>query len=456
MNKKITFLISLCLILTMIIGVSLTPASSYESTVKPSSKAILLINLDTDTVVYNRNEDVVWYTGALGEIMTFIVAAQNIPDLDATKVEITQEYIDSLSDSDGCLDRFIGQTLSARDLMAIMMLTSGNDAAHLLANVASENDPETFIKLMNRKASELGCTVTTFQSPGYYVDNGQLTTCTEMAKIYRYAMKIDAFNDIVGSPTHLPEGLDKQFAIVTDNSMMVDSSPYYFRYATGGKYSLDGVSKSNYVATTTYSKQTYLFVALKGTNEAEKNVFVDAKRLTTWAYLNLSDRRVIPADTVLGTTKCVYPWGEEEIELSAQNTALRTLPNEYDDSKITVKQSVPDSVSLPVFEGQNIGTAKVYYKKKQIDRVDLVSTSSKGVSMLSDLTGFFESASRSLMPAEPETEPATEETAEATEKATEKSTKAAEKAEKATSNKEKAETETKAENATETRRITAE
>ena len=45
--------------------------------------------------------------------------------------------------------------------------------------------------------------------------------------------------------------------------------------------------------TTTYHGQTYLFVGLLGLHQSERNVFADARKLTTWAYLNLSDRQAL-------------------------------------------------------------------------------------------------------------------------------------------------------------------
>lgn len=426
MNKKVTFLLSFLLVITIFVGMTTFPASSYENEVNPTSKAILLLNLDTDTVVYSRNTDTVWYTAELGEVMTFIIAAQNIKDVDDTRVDVTQEFLDSLRYSDGCLKKYVGKSLSARDLLAIMMLSKGSDAAFLLADIVSPGDVDTFIGLMNRKATELGCTKTKFITPGYAISDRQLTTCNDMAKIYRCAMRYDVFNEIVKSSTYLPEGYDKKkFTLTTNNSMMVGSSPYYFRYVTGGKFSYNKAIGENFVATTVYYRKTYLFVALKGSHTAEQNTFVDAKRLTTWAYLYLSDKRLIPARTTLGTTSCSYPWGDSEISLIVEDAALRTVPNAYDEAKFKIKPNVPDSVSLPVFEGQNLGTAGVYYKKEKLDEVDLVAERSKGVSMLSDLSDYLGSALDSLFPIEPQTE-------ELTETETEPATETPTKAEKAT------------------------
>lgn len=414
MNKKVTFLLSLLLIFTILVGTLALPASSYENNVNPTSSAILLVNLDTDTVVYERNADTTWYAGNLSELMTFIVAYQNNSDLENRKVSVTRDFIDQLDSPDGCLDRFVGRAITGRDLLAVMLLTSGSDAAYLLAQQTTNGDIDAFVDLMNQKAKELGCRYTTFTSPGADTSRSQMTSCSDMALIYRSAMGIELFDDLMASAEYVPDGFDEdKFTVTTQNSMMIESSPYYFRYVTGGKYVYSTLSASNFVCTTMYRNQSYLFVALKGKHSAEQNPFVDAKRLTTWAYLHLTNQRVVPVDTLMASVKYEMPWGKGSIELYAANAAVRTVPSDYDTADFTVKLDVPKTVSLPVFEGQNIGSAGIYYGKEKIDEVALVASRSKGVSMITDVRGFLKGAYSRLMPLDPgeEVEPTAQPTA---------------------------------------------
>ena len=68
------------------------------------------------------------------------------------------------------------------------MLRSGNDAATAIAVIAGGNEAE-FVRLMNKKASEIGCTNSSFINPTGLFDENHYTTAADMAKIAAYAMK---------------------------------------------------------------------------------------------------------------------------------------------------------------------------------------------------------------------------------------------------------------------------
>ena len=128
MNKRVKFFISVILIFAIFVSSFIIPASSFETTVETSTSDLLLVNLDTDTVVFSQKPDTNWYAGSLAELMTFLLSNEMIPDLNAATFNVDQTFINALPYSDGCLDKFVGQTLTAKDLTAIMLLTSGSDA----------------------------------------------------------------------------------------------------------------------------------------------------------------------------------------------------------------------------------------------------------------------------------------------------------------------------------------
>ena len=389
MKKRLQFCISLLLILTLCLSAFMIPAASYENDVVTSSQLMLLMNMDTETPVFTKGASKTWYAGYLSEVMTFIITVQNVADPASEEITLKKEFLDGIENRDGSLDLFAGQTLTVKDLLSVMMLTSGSDAAYVLAHYVCGGDVERFVELMNRKASELGCTKTNFVIPGLDADNSELTTCSDLYKIYSYAMTFDIFNELAGLSEYVPDGLNKKkFTVTTNNSIMLSASPYYFRYVTGGKYSYDKKGGAAIVGTTVYRGHTYFFAALRGKNESEKNVFVDFKKLTTWAYLNLSDVKLSLNTDDEYTVTAVSAWGESELSLELSGTVFRTMPNEYDPADVVTVVDLPESVNLPVFAGQNIGTAKVYYKESSIDEISLVASNSEGVSLFSDLRSF--------------------------------------------------------------------
>ena len=405
MKKKLNFLISMLLVAVFAIGAFTIPAASYENEVVTTSSAMLLINMDTDTTCYSLEPDRKRYASCMSELVTFMVATELISAPEEFKIEVNGDFIDELPYSDGVLARFVGETLTAKDLLAIMMLSSGSDAAYLLADAATQGDIDRFVTLMNKKAAQLGCTKTQFVTPGYSESDQQYTTCRDISKLYRALDKLALYREIMSSTTYTPAGFeDKEYkpaddedapadapndyVTTTENSMINPNSPYYFRYTTGGKFTYDPTAKANYAATTTYSGKTYLFVAMHGKNASEQNVFVDARRMTTWAYLNLTDRKVIDADDIVTSYHIRAAWGEYDASLYARTSAYKTLPSQFEAEKFTFDVNIPAATALPVFPGQNIGTAKIFYDGELIDNVNLVTSDGEGISLLNDLSRF--------------------------------------------------------------------
>ena len=98
------------------------------------SKGVLLANLDTDIVVFEENADEPLEPASLTKIMTYIVAVENIDDLN---VEITapSSAIDALLGTGSSMAGiYRGETLTALQLLNCMMVPSGNEASMILAD----------------------------------------------------------------------------------------------------------------------------------------------------------------------------------------------------------------------------------------------------------------------------------------------------------------------------------
>ena len=411
MKKKLNFIISFILMLSIAVGSFAVPVASYENEVITSSVAMLLVNLDTDTVCYSRNSERKWFASYLSEMMTFIIAVENVEDPAQVKADVTRAFIYSLPYSDGSLDTFIGKKLTLKDLLAIMMLTPGSDAAYLIADTVCEGDIDLFVSKMNDKVAELKCSLTHFITPGYSESNQQYTCCNDVYLMFRELSESKLYHELIVNATYTPAGLEdsaQTYEITTENSIINPASPYYFRYTTGGKYSFDVTAQANIFVTTRYRGKSYFFAALRGKNKSEQNVFADARRMTTWAYLNLSDRKVIDTEDAITKYEIAASWGKYESEAYAKNAAFKTLPKQYEESQLSYKITIPNTLSLPIFEGQTIGTAKVYYGNDHIDDVSLISGNDEGVDILTDLSHFGMNAVSEILVNEPPTEPPTE------------------------------------------------
>ena len=105
----------------------------------PHCKAYFMLNLDTDTVVYSNNADEQLPMASLTKIMTYIVAYETIPDLENTLITIPQSVVDELVGTGSSVAEFsVGETFTGLDMLYLMMVPSGNNAALTLAKYVDQ------------------------------------------------------------------------------------------------------------------------------------------------------------------------------------------------------------------------------------------------------------------------------------------------------------------------------
>ena len=136
-----------------------------------------------------------------------------IPRLTKVKFKVEDSFIKALPYTDGCLDAFVGKTLTAQDLMAIMLLTSGSDAAYALADLSTSNDRDAFVAAMNDRVATLGMKSTAYVSPGFDNTSAQHTTCRDVYLLYKKCLKTSSKKREARLP-YTPSGTIKMTALL--------------------------------------------------------------------------------------------------------------------------------------------------------------------------------------------------------------------------------------------------
>ena len=151
------------------------------------SEHAILIDLETNTVIAEKDPDAKIYPASMTKVMTALVACEQITDWDAT-FTMTQAIIDPLFLSDATMAGFVnGEEVSMTDLVYGALLPSGAEATEALAQTIA-GSTEGFVALMNEKAAELGLTNTHFVNDSGLHDENHYTTVREMAVILEAAM----------------------------------------------------------------------------------------------------------------------------------------------------------------------------------------------------------------------------------------------------------------------------
>ena len=199
--KRITATVLAVMLLFVCFATSAN-AATFTSDVETVSKAIYLLNLDTDTLVYEKNSNDKLYPASTTKIMTYIVTVENVKDIKNTKVVVNKDILDELAGTGSSLsglEYFVGQTVTVYDLLNCLMIKSGNDAALLLADFVGDGSVQNFVDMMNEKAAYLGMTNTHFANPNGLPNANNYSTASDLVRLSRYCMRDSLFAEIVGT-----------------------------------------------------------------------------------------------------------------------------------------------------------------------------------------------------------------------------------------------------------------
>lgn len=160
------------------------PCSAYDDiatgkTIDITAEGAILIDLDTDTILYKRNMNKQCRPASLTKMMTLLVAYEQTAGRHDELVTLTKKMIDVPSGSSSA-NLKDGDMISIYDLFYAMMLPSGNDAAKAIAFVVSGSE-EDFAKLMNEKAQALGMVNSNFKNAHGFDADGHYTTTYDLA-----------------------------------------------------------------------------------------------------------------------------------------------------------------------------------------------------------------------------------------------------------------------------------
>ncbi len=148
--------------------------------IETSAKYALLIDYETDTVLYEKNADEQMYPSSMSKLMTIYIVFDMLLKQDLT---LEQKFIISKKSWQKQGSKMfvkLGSEVSIADLLNGVIVQSGNDACIALAEGISGSE-EDFAQLMNNKAQELGLLSSHFVNSTGWPDPEQLMSARDLA-----------------------------------------------------------------------------------------------------------------------------------------------------------------------------------------------------------------------------------------------------------------------------------
>ena len=161
----------------------LIPFNVFADEVNINSTHAVMINLNNNKIIYEKNKDDVINVASMQKIMTALVAIKKVDNLDES---FTLDYgiFDSLDPELVMVGFDGGDTVTYNDLLYGTLLKSGADGAYALGIKISGSEEE-YAKLMNEQAKELNLNNSNFVNTTGLDIEGQYSTVNDIALLLK-------------------------------------------------------------------------------------------------------------------------------------------------------------------------------------------------------------------------------------------------------------------------------
>ena len=256
-------------------------------------RGCILINADTGDVLFEKNADERRYPASTTKIMTCILGIEWARENDMLDKPVVIPRNINVSSDSSKMGLTPGDTMTFIDLLYGFMLSSGNDAALAVAQLVSGNVNE-FVKLMNRKATELGLNErsTHFTNPHGLHDVNHYTTARDMAKITAYAMQDATFRSIVAATSYTVYSKlwTRGRNFICKYDLLLKDKPLYYASAIGVKTGYTKAAGRSFVGAAEQNGVTLISVCYNPVkiDEADKTyveAFTDTIRMFKYGFL---------------------------------------------------------------------------------------------------------------------------------------------------------------------------
>jgi serine-type D-Ala-D-Ala carboxypeptidase (penicillin-binding protein 5/6) len=163
-------------------AIDLEGAEELRIPLKDPPRAALLFDVEKGQALWSRRPRDVVPIASLTKIMTALLVAERTSPRE--RIKVTRAALRYSGSGIGVLPR--GRRVPAEGLLYGLLLVSGNDAAIAFADHISGSE-RAFVRLMNRRAQELGLTCTRFSS-AYGAEARDRSCAADLAALSRVAI----------------------------------------------------------------------------------------------------------------------------------------------------------------------------------------------------------------------------------------------------------------------------
>lgn len=354
--------ISLILALILLLSFSM-PLSAEADFGVPSC---ILMEASTGLILYEHNADEPLPPASVTKIMTLLLVMEAVDEgrLGWEEPVQTSEYAASMGGSQVYLEP--GEEMPVWEMVKCVVVSSANDAAVALAEKVAGSE-EAFVEKMNARAAELGMTNTLFKNTNGLDDDveGHVTSARDIAIMSRELItkhpKILEYSSIWMDTIRGGE-----FGLTNTNRLI-----RFYRGANGLKTGSTSKAKFCISATAERNGMQLIAVIMAAQTRDERNEA--AKKLLDYGFAGWEVARREPEPL-----EPMRVFGGVIDSVSLGYDAAQAVVKKGDGARIERRIELPESISAPVTEGDEVGRVDYLLDGEVIASVPVRAAESAG------------------------------------------------------------------------------
>ncbi|MGE5541792.1 MAG: D-alanyl-D-alanine carboxypeptidase family protein [Bacillota bacterium] len=322
-----------------------------------SADAAVVIEFSSGAVLYEKRAHRLMHPASITKMMTAIIALERGYLGDVVTVSRNAAYTPGSS-----MGLSPGGRYLLEDLLAGLMIVSGNDAAVAIAEHLAGTE-QAFVSMMNDRAREIGALRTSFVNSYGISEPGHLTTAYDLALMARHGLSIPYFAQLVSTRERDAWRLDRMWDVPLSNTNRL---LWGFQGADGVKTGTTYAAGQCLCASATRDGMRIISVVLHADSR-----WTDSESLLEYAFTSFDVVRsyengasVCEVPVVRGMRPAVEAVAASDLSGVIARGAGGTLRLDID---------VERPVRAPVSRGQRLGSATLWVGDTIVASTDVVA-----------------------------------------------------------------------------------
>ena len=346
----------------IVIFLSIITSSLANPNIK--ARTVILIDYQSDKVLYELQPDHSIHPASMTKIMTAIVAFDLLTKekiLLDDKVTISEKAWRMSQAGYSSMFIMINDEISVENLLRGIIIASGNDTCVALAEGIAGTE-ENFVSLMNEKAQEIGMTATNFANSSGINNPDNYSTVRDIALMSKYLIK--------NYPEYYEYFAETKFTWErTGGNPITQGNRNTLLYKNIG---VDGI-KTGHLVVEEYSLASSLkknkrrLISVGSGFKSSTSRASETRKLLTWGLTNSETFEVskkeethFEINTWLGKEKIVKGYTKEDVYHTIDKKDLRNF-------EVFLEYTGP--AKAPIYKDEEIASVKIYNKQNLVKSV---------------------------------------------------------------------------------------